>query len=95
MHTIRFRLDGRSDRIQDMLALLRELEGVDRVEEVADEGEHLREDSSSAGLSDDIESDFHDIEVHAMSVAACERVHDRVILAARELGLVAEFLDRF
>lgn len=95
MRTIRFRLDGKSDRIQDMRALLREIDGVDRVEEVADEGEHLRDDSSSAGLSDDIGSDFHDIEVHAMSAAAAERVHDRVVAAARELGLVAEFLDRF
>ncbi|MEO6967735.1 MAG: hypothetical protein ABI132_04665 [Rhodanobacteraceae bacterium] len=95
MRTIRIRLDGKFDRVQDMLALLRDMDGVDRVEEIADEGEHLREDSSSAGLSDVIGSDFHDIEVHAMSAAVGERVHDRIVLAARELGLVAEFLDRF
>ncbi len=95
MRTIRFRLDGKSDRVQAMLALLREMDGVDRVEEIADEGEHLRDDSNSGGLSDDIAGDFHDIEVHTLNAAAGERVHDRVILAARELGLVAEFLDQF
>jgi hypothetical protein len=56
----------------------------------------MREDSSSAGLSDDdIRSDFHDVEVHAIDRDAAELARDLVEVAARDLGVVVEYVDRF
>lgn len=95
MRTIRFRLDGKANRVIAVMRLLRDMDDVDRVEEVADQSDHHHEDSSSAGLSEASSGDFHDIVVHAMNAAAAQRVHDRIVLATRELDVAAEFVDRF
>jgi hypothetical protein len=97
MRTVRFRLTGPADSVDALMKQLESLEEVDRVEEVADDqGEHMREDSSSLDLPDDVgHSDFHDIEVHARSDAVARGVVREVERAAREYGLVAEFVDEF
>jgi hypothetical protein len=96
MRTVRFRLTGDAVATQRVLSTLESLDKVDRVEEVADQGDHLRDDSSSAGLVDDVaRTDFHDIEVHAQSEAAAESVRDQLMLAAREVGVGIEFVDAF
>jgi hypothetical protein len=95
VRTVRFRLTGASAPVERVLATLESIDGVDRIEEVADLGDHLRDDSSSRGLVDDVGADFHDVEVHAQSDVVAGEVRDRVILAARAAGVTAEFVDRF
>ncbi|HEU4663598.1 MAG TPA: hypothetical protein VFS55_06180 [Dokdonella sp.] len=96
MRTVRFRLTGPDDAVQALLKRIDAIEEIDRVEEVADSGTHVRDDSSSLDLPDDIGgSDFHDIEVHARSDAVARMAMREVELAARELELVVEFLDEF
>jgi hypothetical protein len=95
MRTVRFRMTGPAVAIERVRSMLESIDEVDRIEEVADQGEHLRDDSSSRGLVDDVGADFHDIEVHAQSDAAAGKVRDRVVLAARAVGVTVEFVDRF
>ena len=96
MRTMRFRLDGELERVGTLLALARGLDGVDRVEEVADEAPHMDEDSSSAGLfSETAGSDFHDIEMHALDAQSADQARGEVQRLARGLGLAVEFVERF
>lgn len=95
LYTIRFRLDGDSDRVAQLVDMLHSMDNIDRVVEVGTETPHMQEDSSSAGLSDDIGGDFHDVEIHALDQDAADLAHDRVEVAARDLGVVVEFVDRF
>ena len=95
MHTVRFRMTGPAVAIERVRSMLESIDEVDRIEEVADQVDHLRDDSSSLGLVDDVGADFHDIEVHAQSEAAADKVRDRVVLAARAVGVTVEFVDRF
>ena len=69
MRTVRFRMTGPAVAIERVRSMLESIDEVDRIEEVADQVEHLRDDSSSLGLVDDVGADFHDIEVHAQSEA--------------------------
>jgi len=102
MRTIRFRLTGMQNDVDSMLAQLRELDHVDRVEEVADQM-HVRDDSSSLGLPDDSGfaagtrngTDFHDIEAHATNASAGETLRNRAEIAARDLGVAVEFVEEF
>lgn len=96
MRTMRFRLDGEPERVGTLLALARGLDGVDRVEEVADEEPHMDEDSSSAGLRADSEhSDFHDVEMHALDPQSADQARGEVQRMARRLGVAVEFVERF
>lgn len=94
--TLRFRFDGEGEQVATLMAMMRSMDNVDRVVEVGTDIPHMREDSSSAGLSDDdIRSDFHDVEVHAVDRDAAELARDLVEVAARDLGVVVEYVDRF
>ena len=96
MRTVRFRLTGDAVSVERVLSLLESIDKVDRIEEVADQSDHLRDDSNSLGLVDDVgNDDFHDIEVHAQSDAAAEEVRDRIVLAARGIGVGVEFVESF
>jgi hypothetical protein len=95
MGIVRLRLTGEEAAVQSALAAIRGVDDVDRVEEVADQGVHMRDDSSSSGLEEDTVGDFHDIEVHAMSAHAAADVRRCAELAARTHGIVLEFVDRF
>lgn len=95
MRIVRFRLTGDRVAVERVLKTLESMDHVDRIEEVADQGSHLRDDSSSLGLVDDVGADFHDIEVHAQSDAAASNVRDGLVLAARSAGAALEFVDRF
>ncbi|WP_395682107.1 hypothetical protein [Dokdonella sp.] len=81
--------------MQSTLTAISGVDDVDRIEEVADQGVHLRDDSSSAGLGEDTAGDFHDIEVHAMSTRAAADVRACAERAARAHGIALEFVDRF
>ncbi len=96
MRILRFRVDGEPGRVDTLVALARGFDGIDRVEEVADETPHMDEDSSSAGLPDDTaRADFHDLELHALSAQAADEARGRIQTLARELGLAVEWLERF
>ncbi|HEX5123253.1 MAG TPA: hypothetical protein VFV97_08390 [Rhodanobacteraceae bacterium] len=94
MRTVRFRLTGTVAKTDAMIAALHSIDGVDRVEEVADQM-HERDDSSSLQLPGDSGGDFHDIEVHAHSAAEADAVRSRAEIAARDLGVAVEFVEEF
>ena len=94
MRTVRFRVDADAGKVDAIIALLHEMDAVDRVEEVADQM-HGRDDASSLDLESDSGPDFHDIEVHALSSSAAEEVRNRVEIAARDLDVAVEFVDEF
>lgn len=95
MGMVRFRLTGEENAVQSTLTAIRDVEDIDRIEEVADQGVHLRDDSSSSGLEEDTTGDFHDIEVHAMTDHAAAAVRRCAERAARAHGIALEFVDRF
>ena len=92
MRTVRFRLTGPIAKADAMIATMHAIDGVDRVEEVADQM-HERDDTSPPRPAD--EADFHDIEIHAQSAAHAEAVRGRAEAAARELGVAVEFVEDF
>lgn len=95
MNLVRCRLTGPAEAVELVIKTLESLDHVDRIEEVGDQSDHLRDDSSSLGLVDDVGADFHDLEVHAQSDSAAADVRDRLVLAARSAGVALEFVDRF
>jgi hypothetical protein len=95
MRIVRFRITGDAVAVESVLKALESTDDVDRIEEVADQGDHLRDDSSSLGLTDDIGADFHDVEVHVRNADVAVEVHDRLVIATRVAGVAVEFLDRF
>lgn len=96
MGMLRFRLTGPEAGLASMMSALEGIDNVDRVEEVGDLMGGMRDDSSSAQLSDDIGySAAHDVEVHASSADALADVHAAIERAAAELGVAVEFVDEF
>lgn len=94
--TVRFRFDGNGQQVSTMMTMMRSMDSLDRVVEIGTETPHMAEDSSSAGLSDDVaHSDFHDVEIHAVEPEAAELARDLIKVAARDLGVVVEYVDRF
>jgi hypothetical protein len=96
MTTIRFRATGPQTGFDALMAALEGVDGVERVEELADLMPHMDDDdSSSAGLPDDIgASDVHDVEVEVASPYA-ETVTATVDDVAARYGLVIEYVDDF
>lgn|SRR5690606_13452840 len=92
MPQLRIRIIGNEDDLRAVVDLLQSLEGIEHVEEVADLMPHMDdEDSSSAGLSDDLGPGAHDIEVEAPNAYTVRRVRQAVEELAWRLGVVAEF----
>ena len=91
---LRVRITGSEDDLRAVADLLQSLEGIEHVEEVADLMPRMDdEDSSSAGLSDDIGPGTHELEVEAPNDYTAGRVREAVEELAYRLGLVAEFVD--
>jgi hypothetical protein len=96
MSTIRLRLTGSVDHAHELINRLSGIEGIEPVEEVADEMPHMDdEDSSSAGLPDDMGPGIHNIEVHAGNDRTAERVRDAAEEAARRMEATLELVDEF
>ena len=94
MPQLRIRITGNEDDLRAVADLLEGLEGIEHVEEVADLMPHMDdEDSSSAGLSDDIGPGTHELEVDAPNDYTANRVRDAVEELAFRLGLVIEFVE--
>jgi len=92
MPQLRIRIIGNQDDLRAVADLLQSIEGIEHVEEVADLMPRMDdEDSSSAGLSDDIGPGAHDLEVDAPNDYTARRVRAAVEELALRLGLVREF----
>ena len=92
---VRFRLEGEENAVRSTLTTIRDVADVDSIEEIDDQGRHLRDDSSSAGMAKEFVGGLHDIEVHAMTDHAASKLRDRVEHAARAHGIALEFVERF
>ncbi len=96
MPTLRIRVTGSEDGTNQLMHALEAIEGIERVEEVADLMPHMDdEDSSSAGLPDDLGPGLHNIEVEAPNDEGVRRVHVVVERMAVEAELAVEFIEDF
>ena len=96
MGMLRFRMTGPESGLASMMSAIEGVDRVDRIEEVGDLMAGMRDDSSSAELSDDIgRSVAHQIEVHADSSEAIEDVHGTIERSAEEFGVAVEFVEDF
>jgi len=96
MTTIRLRATGPATGFDALMAALEGVEGVERLEELADLMPHMDDDdSSSAGLPDDIgASDVHAVEVEVASPYA-DTVRATAEQIGERYGLVLEYVDEF
>ncbi len=96
MPTLRIRVTGSEDGTNQLMHALEAIEGIERVEEVADLMPHMDdEDSSSAGLPDDLGPGLHNIEVEAPNDEGMRRIHAVVERMAVEAELAVEFIEDF
>ena len=92
MPLLRIRITGSDDDLRTIADLLQGVEGIEHVEEISDLMPHMDdEDSSSAGLSDDIGPGIHELEVEVGNTATADKARRAVELLARERGLVIEY----
>lgn len=95
MTLLRFRLTGSIDDAAELITALHAVDAVEHVEEVADLMPHMDdEDSSSAGLPDDIGPGVHDIEVDVPNARAARQVHLIAEQLALDRGMSIELLGR-
>jgi hypothetical protein len=96
MSVLRFRVTGSRSAVEEIISRLNGIDKIERVEEVDDEISDFRDDSSSSGSSDDMPgTDAHRILVETPHASTNEQVHDVIEIAARDLGVAVEFVDRF
>lgn len=96
MQTVRLRIIGSETDTQSLITILHGMEGVERIEEVADLMPHMDdEDSSSLGLPDDMGPGMHALEVDVGDAALAEQVRQLAGQAAEQLGANVEFVDEF
>jgi hypothetical protein len=96
MQTVRMRIIGSQADTQSMIAVLHGMEGIDRIEEIADLLPHMDdEDSSSLGLPDDMGPGIHALEVDVGDPDQAERVRQLAGEVAEQLDANVEFVDEF
>lgn len=96
MPTVRIRITGTADDARALITAIHALDGVDHVEEVDDLMSHMDDDdSSSAGLSDDVGPGVHDIEVDTPHERASRHVRNIADLVGDDLGVPIEIVDEF
>ncbi len=96
MPTVNLRVTASDDDTNQLIHALEAIEGIERVEEVADLMPRMDdEDSSSAGLPDDIGPGLHNIEVEAPNEEGVRRVHAVVERMAAEAGIAIEIVEQF
>lgn len=94
MPTLHLRLTGSADDARQLINTISSLEGVDSAEEISDLMPHMDDDdSSSAGLPDDIGPGFHAIEVEVSNDTVAARVRDLAEAITRDLGVALEIVD--
>ena len=96
METMRIRVTGSDTAANALITLVHGCDGIERVEQVADEMPHMDDaDSSSAGLPDDMAAGVHDIEIEASDRAAAEAVREKIDANADQLRATIEYIDEF
>lgn len=96
MTTIRIRLTGSAEDARTLMTAIHAMDGVEHVEEVDDLTPHMDDDdSSSAGLSDDMGPGLHDIEVEAPHERAAQHVRNIADIVSDDLGVPIEIVDEF
>lgn len=96
MSMVRIRLTGTDDAASSLISLLHGIDGVERAEEIADLMPHMDdEDSSSAGLPDDIGPGIHSIEVATSNDDVARKVRNAIGDVADELHASVEYVDEF
>lgn len=92
MSLLRLRVIGTDDDARAIGNLLAGLPGIEHVEEVADLMQHMDdEDSSSAGLPDDMGPGVHELEIVAPNEASARNVREAVEALAFDLDVLVEF----
>ena len=91
MPTVRLRVTGNEYANSEIMHALEAIEGIERVEEIADLMPHMDDpDSSSAGLSDTIGGDVHEIEVGVPNPSTARKVREAVEALAFDLDALVE-----
>lgn len=91
MTLLRIRITGEDDAVRGIMNLLQSLDGIEHVEEVADLMPHMDDpDSSSAGLSDTIGAETHEIEVEVPNPSTARKVREAVEALAFDLDALVE-----
>src|SRR5690606_32939881 len=92
MPLLRLRITGTEDDARAISDLLLGLDGIEHVEETDDLMPHMDDDdSSSAGLSDDIGPGIHELEVEVGNESTAQKVRDAVQELALELDVFVEY----
>ncbi len=96
MPTVRIRLIGSETDANALITVLHGIDGIEHVEQIADLMPHMDDDdSSSAGLPDDIGPGVHAIEIQVPDQERAERVRELAGNAAEFLDATVEFVDEF
>lgn len=97
MPMLRVRLTGSETDASAVISAVHGMDGVERVEEIADLMPHMDdEDSSSAGLVDDMSGGgIHAVEIELPDRRTVEQVRELINRNAEALGLAVEFVDEF
>ena len=91
MAMLRFRITRDEDHVRAIMNLLQSLDGIEHVEEVADLMPRMDDpDSSSAGLSDTIGAEAHEIEVEVPNASTARKVREAVEALAFDLDALVE-----
>ncbi len=94
MTQLRIRLTAGNDDTMQLINRISSVKGIESVEEVDDLMPHMDdEDSSSAGLSDDIGPGTHLILVNGESDSDVKLALDVAFASAREMGIVVELVE--
>ncbi|MFL9582566.1 hypothetical protein [Stenotrophomonas sp. AB1(2024)] len=92
MAMLRLRITGTDDDARAISDLLQSIEGIEHVEEIDDLMPHMDDDdSSSAGLSDDIGPGTHELEVRVGNESTAQKVRAAVQELVLELDVFVEY----
>ncbi len=96
MTTMNFRVTGSADACERAINQLSEHEAIEEVEEVEALMPHMDdEDSSSAGLAENVSASIVDITVHTNGKISSDEIRQLVEFAVRSAGAVLEETERF
>lgn len=94
MTQLRMRLTAGDDDTMQLINRISSMKGIESVEEIDDLMPHMDdEDSSSAGLPDDIGPGTHLILVSGESDSDVKLALDLAFASAREMGIAVEMVD--
>ncbi|TXK64343.1 hypothetical protein [Alkalisalibacterium limincola] len=96
MDMLRVRISGPRSVVDQLVFLLGDIQGVERVEVIDDLMPHMDdEDSSSAGLAENQGDEVAQVEIEAEDEATLVRARDLAFEGARRAGLALEVVEEF